>query len=442
MAAINEATENGAARYGGARLQVRWLVLGITSLVLVLNYADRAAFGVAGSTIIKEFHLTKTEFGLISSIFFFGYAPFCFIGGWFADKYGPRVVMGTAVAWWSIFTALTAVGAGYVSFLVIRFLFGFGEGPQGSVTVKTMRNWFPQRQMGTAVGISQGSTPLGGVIGTPLVAWLLAISGDWRLPFIVLGVVGVLMAIGWWVIVRDTPDVHPWATKAEADELADDNSSSAAAAEAAGQVVEPLSHYLKRPLVLATAAAFFGYAWVLYTFLSWFPVYLVEARGVQLKDVAWIGALPWVVGVIGYVLGGVVTDRIALRTGNPAAARKGMIVFGLTGTALLIAGIGLVSSLVTAVALMSAVVFLLYLTGSQYFTLISDTIPAARLGGVVGFVHFIANLSGIFAPFLVGVIVDQTKSWPLTFGVSAGICIAGVVGLLIWGRLKPSAPLS
>jgi ACS family hexuronate transporter-like MFS transporter len=275
-----------------------------------------------------------------------------------------------------------------------------------------------------------------------LVAWLLAISGDWRLPFIVLGVVGVLMAIGWWVIVRDTPDVHPWATKAEADELADDNSSSAAAAEAAGQVVEPLSHYLKRPLVLATAAAFFGYAWVLYTFLSWFPVYLVEARGVQLKDVAWIGALPWVVGVIGYVLGGVVTDRIALRTGNPAAARKGMIVFGLTGTALLIAGIGLVSSLVTAVALMSAVVFLLYLTGSQYFTLISDTIPAARLGGVVGFVHFIANLSGIFAPFLVGVIVDQTKSWPLTFGVSAGICIAGVVGLLIWGRLKPSAPLS
>src|SRR3954452_11308761 len=94
MAAINEATENGEARYGGARLQGRWLVLGITSLVLVLNYADRAAFGVAGSEIIKEFGFTKTEFGLISSIFFFGYAPFCFIGGWLADKYGPRVVMG------------------------------------------------------------------------------------------------------------------------------------------------------------------------------------------------------------------------------------------------------------------------------------------------------------------------------------------------------------
>jgi ACS family hexuronate transporter-like MFS transporter len=117
-----------------------------------------------------------------------------------------------------------------------------------------------------------------------------------------------------------------------------------------------------------------------------------------------------------------------------------MIVFGLTGTAILIGSIGLVASLATAVALMSAVIFLLYLTGSQYFLLISDTQPGQRLGGIVGFVHFIANLSGIFAPLLVGIIVDQTKSWPLTFGLSAVICALGVVSLLIWGRLQPIAP--
>jgi len=308
------------------------------------------------------------------------------------------------------------------------------------VTVKTMRNWFPQRQMGTAVGISQGCTPLGGVIGTPLVAWLLATSGDWRIPFMVLAVLGILMAIGWWVILRDTPAVHPGASRAEADELLAENTAAGAKTGLTAEATEPLGYYLRKPLVLATAVAFFGYAWVLYTFLSWFPVYLVEARGVQLKDVAWIGAVPWVLGVVGYMLGGFVTDRIALRTGNPAGARKGMIVFGLTGTAILIGSIGLVASLATAVALMSAVIFLLYLTGSQYFLLISDTQPGQRLGGIVGFVHFIANLSGIFAPLLVGIIVDQTKSWPLTFGLSAVICALGVVSLLIWGRLQPIAP--
>ena len=66
---------------GANRMRLRWTILAITSLVLVLNYADRAALAVAGSHIINEFSLTKTEFGFISSIFFLGYAPFCFVGG-------------------------------------------------------------------------------------------------------------------------------------------------------------------------------------------------------------------------------------------------------------------------------------------------------------------------------------------------------------------------
>jgi ACS family hexuronate transporter-like MFS transporter len=123
------------------RFQLRWLILGITALVLVLNYADRAALGVAGPRIIDDLGLTKSEFGLLSSIFFVGYAPFCFIGGWLSDRYGPRSIMGIAVGWWSIFTALTAAGAGFMSMLLLRFLFGFGEGPQGAVSRKTMRNW-------------------------------------------------------------------------------------------------------------------------------------------------------------------------------------------------------------------------------------------------------------------------------------------------------------
>jgi ACS family hexuronate transporter-like MFS transporter len=91
--------------------------------------------------------------------------------------------------------------------------------------------------------------------------------------------------------------------------------------------------------------------------------------------------------------------------------------------------------------MMSGVVFLLYLTGSQYFLVISDSIPGKRLGAVVGFVHFIANTAGVLAPVLVGVIVDRTHSWALTFGVCSAICVAGVVALLIWGRttfIKPA----
>jgi MFS transporter, ACS family, hexuronate transporter len=412
--------------------KLRWFILALTCLVLVLNYADRAALGVSGPAIIKQFGFTQTEFGLISSFFFIGYAPFCFIGGWLSDRYGPRAVMGAAVGWWSIFTASTAACTGLLSFLFARVMFGIGEGPQGVLTVKTMRNWFPQRRMGTAVGIGQGATPLGGAIGTPLVASLIAATGDWRTPFLVLGAIGLIITALWWTMVRDTPAVHPWASAADKEDV--DFADPAASESVDASDIPPLRPFLLKPIVLATAIAFFAYGWVLFTFLSWFPVYLVEAQGLQLKQVAIAGSLPWLLGVVGFVFGGMVTDWIASKTAKPIVVRKWAIVIGLTATAIMLACIGFVTSMAGAVMLMSGIVFLLYTTGSQYFTLVSDSVPSSRVGGVVGFVHTIANISGLAAPVIVGMIMDRTHSWTLAFGLSGAICIVGVLTLVVFGR--------
>ncbi|MGH8882336.1 MAG: MFS transporter, partial [Stackebrandtia sp.] len=254
------------------RFRLRWVVLAMTALVLVLNYADRAALGVAGPHMIDELGLSASQFGLLSSAFFVGYVPFAFIGGWLSDRYGPRTIMGVAVAWWSLFTALTAAGINFVSLFIIRVLFGFGEGPQGSVSTKTMNNWFPQRQMGTAMGFTQGATPLGGAIGTPLVVGLLAWEG-WRAAFIVLGLLGALCTIGWFVIVRDRPDLHPWASKPDVTEQHERISPEASDSAADPSRLPSIWHYIRKPIVWSTALAFFGYSWVLYTFLTWFPVY-------------------------------------------------------------------------------------------------------------------------------------------------------------------------
>lgn len=422
-----------------ARFRLRWVILAAAALVLVLNYADRAALGVAGPQMITQLGLSKAEFGLIASAFFFGYVPCAFLGGWLSDRFGPRSIMGVAVAWWSLFTALTAAGTGFLSLLFIRILFGFGEGPQGSVSTKTMHNWFPQRQMGTAMGIVQGATPLGGAIGTPLVVWLLTI-GDWRLAFIALGAIGLLCTVGWFAVVRDRPDLHPWARQEDVAEQRERIAETPEAPAADSQEDAPsMGHYFKQPIIWSTAIAFFGYAWVLYTFLTWFPVYLTQARGVNLKDLAITGTIPWVLGVVGFVVGGLVTDRIASRTGKPAVARAVMIVAGLAVTAVLFALIGLATSTAAAVALMAAVVFVLYLTGAQYFAIVSDIVPSRRLGGVMGFVHALANLAGIAAPAIVGAILDNTGSWALTFTVSAGVCIAGAALMAIFGRSKKIA---
>ena len=410
---------------------LRWIILGMTALVLVLNYADRAALGVAGPHIIKDLGLSGTQFGLIASAFFFSYSPFCFIGGWLSDKYGPRTVMGIAVAWWSLFTGLTALGGSFVLMFIIRFLFGFGEGPQGAVSTKTMHNWFPQRQMSTAMGLAQGATPLGGAIGTPLVVALIGIA-DWRWSFVVLGIIGIFIAIAWFAVVRDRPDLHPWATQRDIDLQREKLTQPILSADDKGE--PSLGFYCRMPVLLATSVAFFGYGWVLFTFLTWFPVYLSEVRGVDLKGLAFAGSLPWVFGVIGFASGGFVSDILARRTGKPIGARSAVIVIGLVATAIQFAFITYVATTLSAVLLMSGVVFSLYITGAQYFAIIGDIVPSRRLGGVMGYVHAIANLSGIISPVVAGEIIDRTGNWTLVFFTAAGICLLGCILVSFFGR--------
>ena len=413
----------------------RWAVMMMDFLCLGLNYADRAAISVAAAFIIKDFGFSKAEFGIILSIFFFGYAPFNWIGGYLSDRFGPRSVMGLAVAWWSIFTGLTAAGFSFVSFLVIRFLFGFGEGPQATVTAKAMSNWFPQRELGRSIGIANSSTPLGGAVAAPIVVAILeATNGNWRISFIVLGVVGLLFALGWFVVVRSTPETHPWVSKAERQEIVTGRTARLPAGDTEGNVPS-MWRFIREPLVISNGIAFFGYAWVLYTFLSWFPVYLLEAQHITLANLSWAGAIPWIGGFLGLIVGGVVADWLAQKTGNAPGSRKAIIIVCLLITAVFMALSMTAASVGAAVALMSGVVFFMYVSGSQYFAIIADLVPGVRYGGVVGFVHFIANLAGIAAPFFVGLIVDRTHSWPLTFGVAAAICAAGGVAMLLFGNI-------
>ncbi|BCL78695.1 MFS transporter [Ktedonobacteria bacterium brp13] len=421
---------------------LRWVILATDCLILALNYGDRSAISIAAPFIMKDFHFTEAQFGIILSIFFVGYVPFCFIGGWTSDKFGPRKIMTWATLVWSIFVAATVVGFNFVSFLIIRALFGFGEGPQGAVMTKTMSNWFPQRELGTSVGIAQAATPLGGAIATPIIVALLVGSHDnWRIPFIIMGAVGILFAIGWFVIIRDKPEQHPWITAQELKKIREGALARRPEYLEDGSTPRMIT-YLKMPLVWSTAWAFFGYAWVLYTFLSWFPEYLLQKQHISLSSLAVAGAIPWLAGAVACALGGIATDWIGKKTGHPAVARKWMIVVCLLLVALLFTPIGMITSAVVAVALMALIVFLLYLTTAQYFAIIGDVVPSSRLGGVMGLVHLIANLAGVIAPVVTGFLISGSNNWTAAFGIAAAICLTGSLSMAFFARIDRTRKLT
>ena len=243
----------------------RWQIVLMLFLAGIVNYLDRSALSVAAPLVTADLGLTPADLGLVFSSFFVGYAIFNFIGGWASDKLGGKRVFTLAMAVWSTFCALTAAATGFVSLLVIRVFFGVGEGPLSSTMNKVVNNWFPHREAASAVGYANCGTPLGGAIAGPLVG-LMAVAFGWRVSFIALCVLGFVW-LGFWIkLATEKPREHPTITAEELREIEEDHADPTA-----GLPAQPLGFYLRQPVVLATGFAFFGYNYILFFFLTWFP---------------------------------------------------------------------------------------------------------------------------------------------------------------------------
>jgi ACS family hexuronate transporter-like MFS transporter len=402
--------------------RARWLIVWVLFAGGLINYLDRAALSVAAPLVTRDLGLDPAALGVVFSSFFFGYALFCFVGGWASDRYGPRLVFITSMAVWSVFCGLTAAATSIGMLLVIRVIFGMGEGPFSSTANKMVGNWFPHRQQATAIGLANAGTPLGGALAGPVVGFV-ALTYGWRVSFVVIAVIGLVWVVAFALLATDRPDQHPRVTAAERAEIA------AGQADLVSGPPVPLRSLLLKPGVLAVAFAFFGYAYILFFFLSWFPTYLTTAQHLSIKSMSLVSAIPWMFGFVGLAGGGFVADRIYRITGKAVLSRKLLLVVSLLLAAACVALAGTVTSVEAAVALMGVSVFFMYLTGNTYWAIILDTVPQARVGGVGGFVHLIANTAGIVAPSITGFMVQASGSFDGAFALAGGIAVLGALGV-------------
>jgi D-galactonate transporter len=416
-------------------MRIRWVLGSLMFLAGMINYLDRSALGVAAPLIREDLHLDPSQLGIVFSSFSFGYALFCFVGGYASDKFGPRNVMSVSMVAWSIFCGLTAVAWSVTSLLVLRILFGMGEGPIGSTFNKTVRNWFPHGQQASAVSVANAGTPLGAAVSGPVVG-LLALSFGWRPAFIVIGVIGILWVVVWSVIATDKPSQNH---RVSAEEQAEYDASQKTQPVSSG-IRQPLGALIMRPAILATAFAFFGYSCILFFFLTWFPTYLVSARHLSIASMSFATTIPWTVGFVGLLIGGPVCDLIFKMTGNPILARKLVLVVCLLVAAVCIGFAGTADTVFSAVALMTVSVFFMYMTGNTYWAIILDTVEENRVGGVSGFVHFIANCGGIVAPLATGFIVQATGGFIAAFIATGAVAILGALAVAVFVRAPAAAP--
>ncbi len=155
-----------------------------------------------------------------------------------------------------------------------------------------------------------------------------------------------------------------------------------------------------------------------------------------------VTTIPWLLGFVGLAAGGFVADRLYRITGNAVLSRKLLLVVSLLAAAACVALAGAVSTVEAAVALMAVSVFFMYLTGNTYWAIVLDTVPQARVGGVGGFVHLIANLAGIVAPSITGFMVQASGNFSGAFFLAGAIAVVGALSVAVLVRTPAAAALT
>ncbi|BCG00374.1 putative glucarate transporter [Paraburkholderia sp. PGU19] len=414
--------------------RVRYVILLLIFAITTFNYADRATLSVTGSAMRAEFGFDAIRMGYIFSAFSWAYVLSQVPAGWLLDRFGARRVYAASIFLWSLFTLLQSTigvlgsGAAAVTALfVLRFVMGAAEAPAFPANAKVVASWFPTKERGTASAIFNSAQYFAAVIFTPLMAWLTHAFG-WHHVYIVMGLAGFLLALTWLKVMKN-PASHPGVNQSELEHIEQggglihgrQTATEARAGHARWSVMRQL---LTNRMLLGVYLAQFCINVLTYFFLTWFPIYLVQARGMTILQAGLVASLPAICGFLGGVLGGVLSDAMIRHGHSLTVARKVPIVGGMLLSACII-GCNYVNTDWLVVALMSLAFFGKGL-GALGWAVVADTSPKEAIGLSGSIFNMFGNMAGIVTPIVIGYLVARSGSFngALAFvGINALITI-------------------
>jgi MFS transporter, ACS family, glucarate transporter len=416
----------------GKTTRVRWFLIFWLFVLSAVSYLDRVNLSIAAGSIADAYNLTDVQLGPVFSALVAGYALFQTVGGYLADRFGPRRVLTAGVVWWGIFTALTAlvpadIAGALFLFIAVRFLLGAGEAVIYPAANQFIARWIPVRERGIANGWIFAGVGAGAGLTPPLITYFMIHYG-WRSSFWVCAVIGFAAGAIWFLAARDTPSEHP---RVSAAELSCIQSGLTLSTQDSGESLIPWKRVVRSREVWAVTISYFCYGYVAWIFFSWFYRYLAKVRGLNLKASAFYSMLPFLAMLVCCLIGGAVNDRLTKWRG-PRLGRC-----GLAAIAMAIAGIFIaLGSQVQGVRLASVVLAggagALYLSQSSFWAVTAD-IAGASAGSVSGFMNMGGQIGGALTGSLTPWIAAH-YGWTASFLVAASL---SVLGGLTWLWVDP-----
>lgn len=448
VGASNESNASNAPSAPIARTlasRTRWGILAMLFVVTTINYADRATISIAGAAIRKAMVLSPVEMGYVFSAFAWSYVIAQLPGGWLLDRFGSRMTYFFSILLWSIFTLLQgavgflAGGAAVATLFLLRLLVGAAEAPSFPGNSRIAAAWFPSHERGLAAAIFNSAQYFATVLFAPIMGWLVHNYG-WQSAFVFMGAVGIVCA-GFWLKVIHGPKDHPGVSESELRYL--EEGGALVALDAGHGAATPkqvetwacVKELLGNRMLLGIYIGQYCITTLTYFFLTWFPVYLVQQRGMTILKAGFVASLPAICGFLGGIIGGWVSDRMSASGFSLSASRKTPIVIGMLMSMSMIACSYIGDN--TLVVIVMSLAFFGKGVGALGWAVVSDTSPREAAGLSGGLFNTFGNTAGITTPIVIGYIVQATGSFAgaLAF-VSANAAMAIVSYLVIVGEIQ------
>lgn len=399
-----------------------WAVVTLLFAFMLINWADKAVIGLSAVPIIRELHLTHTQFGLIASSFFLLFSISGIIGGFVVNRVRAKPVLALMAVIWALAQLPMAGTVGLRTLTFSRVALGLGEGPALPVALHAVYKWFDDRRRAWPTSIVITGAPFGAGIVAPLIV-LIIVRYTWHAAFAALGVAGLVWTVAWLAIGRE----------GQGHEGGAGHATKPAGGEAAPVAYRRL---IFSRTVLGVFVAGFAAYWALTLNVIWLAGYLNQSAGFTPIEVGWIVTLPALAQIILGPTLSLLSQKLTLRGVSGRLARGGLagICVTIAGAAMavmpLISGSALEIASVTVAFSLCGIIFPL---GA---TLVGEVTPPPQRGAMLGIMNSVQTVAGLLAPFVMGRMVDLGSNPAAGFRsgfVMAGLFVlaCGLVGALL-----------
>ena len=385
-----------------------YTVVLLCGAAVFISYIDRTNISVAAIAMQEQFSWTETTKGYVLSSFFVGYMLLMAVSGALANRFGGKVVLGAAVVWWSLFTALTPPAAllGLGALITARIALGLGEAAVFPASINMLGRWVPVHHRSMAVALFTSTLSLGTMFSLPVTGWLVREHG-WPSPFYIFAAIGFVWAVAWFARVRGGRGIEEPVVEASRKAI-------------------PWGRLLSTPAVWAIFVAHFCSNWALYVLLAWLPSYFKSTFDVSVTNAGFLSAAPWFAYFVMANVGGFWADRM-IRAGRPATfVRKLMQITSLVGVSTFLLLLQFAGTAAIGMALMFGA------CGTMAFCLAGfaanpfDVAP--RHADVVwGMSNTFGTMPGIIGVAVTGWLVDLTGNFDAPLFLTAAVGATGAL---------------